>query len=155
MIAIAAALATIGFLCWVLFNLAVYALPFFIAVSAGMFAYQTGAGAVGAIAVAILAGVVSLVLGQALFAAARSPLLRTAIAAAYAAPAAFAGYHAVHGLAAIGAPSPGWHELLSITGALVIGFVAWSRMNALARVNPDGTSQAYSYEADVRVHRNS
>ncbi len=120
-----------------------------------MFAYQTGAGAVGAVAVAILTGVVSLVLGQALFAAARSPLLRTAIAAAYAAPAAFAGYHAVHGLAAIGAPSPGWHELLSITGALVIGFVAWSRMNALARVNPDWTSRAYSYEADVRVHRNS
>lgn len=155
MIAIVAALATIGFLCWALFNLAVYALPFFVAVSAGMFAYETGAGALGAVAVAILAGVVSLVLGQALFAAARSPLLRTTIAAAYAAPASFAGYHAVHGLATIGSPSPGWHELLSITGALVIGLIAWSRMGVLAGSNPDGTSRAYGYEADVRAHRHS
>ena len=154
MIAIAAALAALLLMCWILFTLAIYALPFFVAVSAGMFAYQTGAGAIGAGMVALLMGVVSLVLGQTLFAAARSPALRMTIAAAYAAPAAFAGYHAVHGLASIGSPSPGWHQLLSITGALVIGLVAWSRMGALAGGNPAGTSRAYGYEADVRVHRN-
>jgi len=154
MIAIAAALAALLFMCWILFTLAVYALPFFVAVSAGMFAYQTGAGAIGAGIIALAAGVVSIVLGQALFAAAQSPAVRATIAAAYAAPAAFAGYHAVHGLASIGSPSPGWHELLSVTGALVIGLVAWSRMGALAGGNPDGISRAHGYEADVRVHRN-
>ena len=155
MIAIAAVLAALLLMCWILFTLAIYALPFFVAISAGMFAYQTGAGAFGAVMVALVSGVVSLVLGQALFAAARSPALRTTIAAAYAAPAAFAGYHAVHGLTSIGSPSPGWHELLSIAGALVIGLVAWSRMGALARGNSDGTSQDHSYDADVRVQRNS
>jgi hypothetical protein len=155
MIAIAAALAALLLMCWILFTLAIYALPFFVAVSAGMFAYQTGAGAIGAGMVAFLAGVVSLVLGQVLFAAARSPALRSTIAAVYAAPAALAGYHAVHGLASIGSPSPGWHELLSITGALVIGLVAWSRMGALARGDSNGASQEHSYRADVRAHRHS
>lgn len=154
MIAIAAALAALLFMCWILFTLAIYALPFFVAVTAGMFAYQTGAGASGAGLIALVSGVVSLVLAQALFAAARSPALRTTIAAAYAAPAAFAGYHAAHGFASIGSPSPGWHQVLSITGALVIGLVAWGRMGALARDNPDGASQEHSYEADVRAHRN-
>ena len=97
MIAIAAALAALLFMCWILFTLAVYALPFFVAVSAGMFAYQTGAGALGAGMVALVSGVISLVLGQALFAAARSPALRTTIAAAYVAPAACAGFDTVHG----------------------------------------------------------
>ena len=39
----------IGFLCWLLFSLAVYALPFFAAVSAGLWAYHGDVGPVGAI----------------------------------------------------------------------------------------------------------
>lgn len=132
MIAIAAALAALLFACWILFTLAVYALPFFLAVSAGMLAYETGAGAIGAALVALLAGAVALVLGQTLFAVTRSPALRSIVAAVYAAPAGFAGYHAVHGLAAIGSPAAGWHELLSVAGAIIIGLVAWSRVGALA-----------------------
>ena len=138
MIAIAAAFAALLFMCWILFTLAVYALPFFAGLSAGMLAYQTGSGALGAAVVALFTGVVALVLGQALFAATRSPMLRAIIAATYAAPATFAGYHAVHGLAAGGSPSPGWHELLSAGGALIIGVVAWSRISGLAKVDPNG-----------------
>jgi fermentation-respiration switch protein FrsA (DUF1100 family) len=140
MIAIAAALTALLLMCWILFTLAVYALPFFVAASAGMFAYQTGAGAFGAALVGLLAGIVALVLGQTLLAIVRSPVLRAALAIIYAAPAAFAGYHAVHGLAAMGSPSAPWHELLSIVGALIIGLVAWGRMGALAAGGPVGAS---------------
>jgi hypothetical protein len=130
---IIAAIFLIGLFCWMLFNLAVYALPFFVALTAGMFAYDTGAGAIGAIAVALLAGTVAFVFGQAAFACTRSSAVRSIIAMIYAAPAAYAGYHMVHGLAAIGAPAAAWHEFLSIAGSAIIGVVAWSRTGALAR----------------------
>ncbi|MCA3581717.1 MAG: hypothetical protein IOD08_31010 [Bradyrhizobium sp.] len=48
-------IAAIGFFCWLLFTLAVFALPFFAGVTAGMWAYNTGAGWLGAILVGALA----------------------------------------------------------------------------------------------------
>ena len=42
-------IAAIGFFCWLLFTLAVFALPLFAGVTAGGWAYQTGAGWLGAI----------------------------------------------------------------------------------------------------------
>ena len=45
----------IGFLCWLLFTLAVFALPAFAGVAAGMWAYHTGAGWIGGIIVGFLA----------------------------------------------------------------------------------------------------
>ena len=50
-IAIMLSVAGLGFLCWLAFNLAVYALPFFAAVAAGLFAYHTGAGPIGGAAI--------------------------------------------------------------------------------------------------------
>ena len=46
----------IGLFCWLIFALAVYALPFFVAVSIGMLAFHSGAGVVGALLVGIAAG---------------------------------------------------------------------------------------------------
>jgi hypothetical protein len=63
----------IGFLCCPLFNLAVYALPFFAGLTAGLAAYHSGAGVVGGILVGFFAGAVLLALGQVAFAAVRSP----------------------------------------------------------------------------------
>ncbi len=54
-IGILASIAAIGALCWLLFTLAVFALPFFAGVSAGTWAYQTGAGWLGAIIVGLIA----------------------------------------------------------------------------------------------------
>lgn len=122
--------AGIGLICWMLFNLAVYALPFFAGVSAGMFAHQTGSGPIGAILVGVAAGAVTLVLGQVLFATLRSAVLRAIVAAAYAAPAALAGYHAVHGLSAIGGTSEIWRQAFAVIGAVVIAGVAWARVSA-------------------------
>jgi hypothetical protein len=118
----------IGFLCWLLFSLAVYALPFFAAVSAGLWAYHGDAGPVGAIFVGILAGCVTLVAGQYVFAFARSTWIRVAVALLFAAPAALAGYHAMLGLAKLTTPSGAWQIAFSIVGAVAVGVTAWTRM---------------------------
>ena len=39
----------VGFLCWLLFMLAVYVLPFFVGMTAGLAAYHSGAGVLGAL----------------------------------------------------------------------------------------------------------
>ena len=46
----------LGLFCWLIFALAVYALPFFVAVSIGMSAFHSGAGVIGALLVGIVAG---------------------------------------------------------------------------------------------------
>lgn len=59
-------LAGIGFIYWLLFNLAVYARPFFAGMSAGMAA--TGVGPIDAIVTGLFIGVPTLIAGQVLFA---------------------------------------------------------------------------------------
>lgn len=140
-LAAALSIAALGFICWLLFNLAVYALPFFAAVSTGMLAYETGAGAIGALIVGFVVGVVTLVFGQLLFASIHSPAIRSAVALVYAGPAALAGYHAVHGLSAIGGAEDAWRQAFSVLGAIVIAGVAWSRMSALGQGANTGTSE--------------
>ena len=118
----------IGLLCCLLFSLAVYALPFFAAVSAGLWAYHGDAGPIGAIFVGILAGVVTFVAGQYVFAFARSTWIRVAVALLFAAPAALAGYRATLGLAKLTMPSGAWQIAFSIIRAIAVGVTAWTRM---------------------------
>jgi hypothetical protein len=120
--------AGISFIGWLLFSLAVYALPFFAAVSAGLWDYHRAAGPSGAILVGILVGVITLVAGQYVFAFARSTWLHFAVALLFAAPAALAGYHATLGLAKLIVPSAAWQIALSIVGAVTVGATAWTRI---------------------------
>jgi hypothetical protein len=122
----------LGFLCWLLFALAIYALPFFAGVTAGLAAYNSGSGVIGAILVAVFAGALILVVGQIAFAIVRSPLIRAAIALLFAVPAAIAGYHATLGLAQMGVPSEGWREAFAMIGAVIVGGTAWTRTTLLA-----------------------
>ena len=46
----------IGLFCWLIFTLAVYALPFFVGLTAGMAGFHSGAGVLGAPLVAVVAG---------------------------------------------------------------------------------------------------
>ena len=94
----------LGFFCWLLFTLAVYALPFFAGLSAGLAAFHSGAGVIGALIVGVLAGGATLVIGQIAFATVRTPLIRALIGLLYAVPAGIAGYQASLGLAKIGVP---------------------------------------------------
>ena len=125
----------IGLFCWLIFTLAVYALPFFVAVNAGMLAFH-GAGVVGASIVGIAAGAVTLAVGQTAFSIARSLILRAAIAAVFAIPAAVAGYHVVLVMSQIGVPSMAWREVFACLGAVFIGGTAWTRLTVLAAPSP-------------------
>jgi hypothetical protein len=118
----------LGFLCWLLFTLAVQALPFFVGVTVGFAAYHGGAGEIGAILVGLIAGAVTLAAGQIAIATLRSPLIRTAIALLFAIPAAVAGYHAALGLAQIGVPAEVWQKTFAVIGAIAVGSTAWARM---------------------------
>jgi hypothetical protein len=122
----------LGFLIWLLFALAVYALPFFAGVTAGFAAFHSGSGPIAAILVGLIAAAVTLVAGQIAFATVRSPLIRAAIALLFAAPAAVAGYHATLGLAHIGVSSAGWQQAVAVVSAVIVGGTAWTRMTLLA-----------------------
>ena len=125
----------IGLFCWLIFTLAVYALPFFVAVNAGMLAFH-GAGVVGASIVGIAAGAVTLAVGQTAFSIARSLILRAAIAAVFAIPAAVSGYHVVLVMSQIEVPSMVWREVSACLGAVFIGGTAWTRLTVFAAPSP-------------------
>ena len=109
-IGIILAFVALAYLCWLLFALAVYALPFFAGLSAGLAAYHSGSGPIGAMIVGVVAGALMVLLGQVAFAAVRLPLIRGTIALLFAEPAALAGYHAALGLAHIAIPGEGWRD---------------------------------------------
>ncbi|GLK51720.1 MULTISPECIES: hypothetical protein [Alphaproteobacteria] len=122
----------LGFLCWLLFSLAVYALPFFVAITAGYYAFESGAGPIGTVAVALLGGAIVLVLGQVAFATIRSPIIRLALGALYALPAGLAGFHAVKGLSQAGGAGETWTLVFATVGAIIVGVTAWVRIASLA-----------------------
>ena len=132
----------IGLFCWLIFTLAVYALPFFVAVSAGMAAFHSGAGILGASLIGIAAGAVVLAVGQAAFAMTRSRSLRATIAVAFAVPAAVAGYHVVFAISQLGMPSLAWREAFAYLGAVFIGGTAWTRLTVFAEPLPSETGGA-------------
>jgi hypothetical protein len=134
-VGIALSVVGIGFFCWLLFTLTVYALPFFAGMTAGFAAFRSGSGVIGALIVGVLIGGATLAIGQIVFATARTPLLRAVIGLLYAVPATIAGYHASLGPAHIGVPSGGWHEAFAVVGAVLIGGTAWARMSLLVPPN--------------------
>ena len=91
----------LGFFCWVLFTLAIYALPFFVGMTAGPYAHGVGAGPFGAIVLGLVAAAFTLVIGQTIFSIVRTPFLRIAVALKFAVPAALAGFYATFGLSGL------------------------------------------------------
>ena len=130
-IGLALSVVGLGFFCWLLFTLAVYALPFFAGLTAGLAAFHSGAGVTGALIVGVLAAGATLAIGQIAFATVRTPLVRVLIGLLYAVPACIAGYQASLGLAEIGVPSEGWREAFAIVGAVLVGATAFARMGLL------------------------
>lgn len=118
----------LGAICWLLFSLAVYALPFFVGMTISLAALHGGSGVVLAFAAGALAAGITLVLGRIAFTAARSPSIRALIGLSFAVPASLAGYHLSFGLAGIGLTGEGWREAFAFIGAGLIGVTAFSRM---------------------------
>ena len=121
-------LTGIGLLIALVFNMAIYALPLFAAVTAGRLASASGAGLLGAILVGLIAGVLTLSVGQLILGVTKSNLVRLAIAVAFATPAAFAGYHVVLGLSRIGGAHGLWQTVFAAIGAVIIAGAALMRL---------------------------
>ena len=113
-IGILLSIGAIGFLCWLLFTLAVFALPFLAGLTAGTWAYGTGAGWFGAIIVGSVAAGLTFGIGQLLLATVRPTWARLLIAAAFVAPAVVAGFHATHGIVKHTLPSETWQVVFSV-----------------------------------------
>ena len=142
----------IGFFCWLLFTLAIYALPFCAGLTAGLAAFHGGADVLGALAVGAAAGIATLIAGQLAFAATRSVVIRASVALLFAVPAAIAGYHATLGLAQIGVPAHSWRVAFSIVGATIVGCMAWGRMTLFASpLRTDRRSPASSAKPSLAV----
>ncbi|WP_227287769.1 hypothetical protein [Boseongicola sp. H5] len=122
----------LGFLVWVLFALAVYALPAFVGVSVGMYVYDTEAGVIAALVAGMFAAVFTYLIGQIVFAKVQSVPIRLAIGALFAAPAGVAGFSAIEGLSQIGGASEGWTLAFAIIGGIVTAGTAWVQIASLA-----------------------
>jgi hypothetical protein len=137
-------IAGLGVFCWLIFTLAVYALPFFVAINAGILAFHSGAGVLGAPLVAVAAGGVTLAMAQIAFAMTRSLILRAIVAAVFALPATLAGYHVSLATSKIGVPSLAWQEIFACLGAVLIGGTAWMRLTILTKPAAVGPGRAVS-----------
>jgi hypothetical protein len=116
--------------CALLFRLSIYALPLFVAFLAASATYRTDSGIFAALAAAAISAIILLAAARLALAFAKSDLIRSAVGVAFAAPAAIAGYHAVHGIAAAIMPPSAWQLALSLLGAAIIAAASltqWSR----------------------------
>ena len=118
----------IGFFCWLLFQLAVYAFPFFIAVTAGFAAYHHVVALPVSLLLALLAGAATLGAGQAAFSHLTSSALRTTVGLLFAMPAAWAGYAAAVSIAGLATTSHFWCGMAGILSALATGATALMRL---------------------------
>lgn len=139
----------LGCFCWLLFALAAHILPTFVGVTAFFAAINSGAGPFGAMLVGLVSGSAALAAGRIAFAATASPLLRAAIGAFFAAPAAVAGYHLALAFA-IGVTSPVWREVFSLIGAAMIGGTAWTSVALYSSPVPEQVFAGRSFPLRIR-----
>ncbi|WP_413204987.1 hypothetical protein [Rhodospirillum sp. A1_3_36] len=139
---ILASIAAIGFLCWLLFTLAVFTLPLFASVSIGTWAYGTGAGWPGAILIGLVGAALTLGIGQFLLIVVRPLWIRLLVAAAFVLPAAIAGFHATHGIVKHTMPSETWQVIFSVVGAIAVGITAFLRVAGMVVSPPPSETVA-------------
>ena len=106
------------------------------AIHAGFWAYNSGAGLLGTPIVAIAAGGMTLALAQIAFAMTQSLILRAVIAVLFTLPATLAGYHVALAMAQFGVPSPAWQHVFACLGAIFIGGTAWTRLTVFTEPCP-------------------
>jgi hypothetical protein len=139
-IAIVLVITSIALLCWLLFTLAIYALPLFVGILAGQWAHATGAGLLGALVVGLVAAAATFVIGQIILVTVRAPMVRAAVALLFVVPAGIAGFSAAHGLAKLGVPSEVWRDVFGAVGAVAVAASAWVRLTSTALLAADGVS---------------
>jgi hypothetical protein len=130
----------LAYLCWLLFTLAVYALPLFVGASMALAAYHGGSGPIAATIVGLIASSITVVTGQLIATRVHSPLIRAAIALVFAVPAGVAGYHAALGLAQLGVPAEAWRHVMALIGSIAVAATAWARIALIAPPDTGGAS---------------
>ncbi|WP_175501167.1 hypothetical protein [Poseidonocella pacifica] len=125
----------LGALCWLVFNLAVYALPFAVGLTTGLYLHEAGQGVLLSLIAGLFVGGFITALGEFAFDRIRWPPLKLAVGLIYAIPAGIAGFHAAKGLAEFGSAGAGTTTFLSWLGALIIGGTAWARVSGWSEVN--------------------
>jgi hypothetical protein len=118
----------LGRLLLLLFQATVYALPAFVGFTAGLWAFNTGAGPIGALVVGTVAAAATFAAFLALLGITRRAEVRTLLAILFATPAAYAGYHVVLALAQYGVPSENWRHVFAVLGAGAISYAAVTRL---------------------------
>jgi len=118
-------------LCIIAYNLAIYALPIMVGVSAAQFVYGAGAGVAMSGLAAISAALISIGLVIAVLGFAKNPILRLIALAVVAVPAAIAGYALLHGVAKNAIDSGVALNLLCAGGGFFIGIAAMIKLNVL------------------------
>ena len=126
-------LIAIGFFCWLLFTLAVFALPFFVGLTVGVWAFHTGSGVLGGILVGAAAGGATFGVGQFALAFAPWTWLRVLTIVLFVAPATGAGYSATHGIAQIAVPSATWQMIFSVIGAIAVSVTTFRHFDLSLR----------------------
>ena len=132
----------ISFFCWLLFTLAVFALPFFAGLTIGIWAFHSGAGVLGGIVVGLVAGGITFGLGQLALAVVPWAWARLLIILLYVALATVAGYSATHGIAQMAMPSPTWQTIFAVIGAVAVSLTAFVRFTGMATPGPAGQGLA-------------
>jgi hypothetical protein len=109
-----------------LWSLAVYALPLWCGMIAATWTYGSNAGLLLSGLAGLAAATATLAFGQLLLGVSQSSLLRAGVGLAFATPAAVAGYHAAHGIAAaFGVAGPCASAMALLAGSAT-GITGWS-----------------------------
>lgn len=122
------ALMLIVGLCVVAWRLAVFALPFMIALEIAQLAYGSGTGVIGSGLLGIVSGAAVYGTLVILLIVPASVVFRLFVALVFAAPAAVAGYALVHGIARETVESEVWRVVLCLIGGGLTGIAAFIRI---------------------------
>uniref|UniRef100_A0A9E7ZS46 DUF4175 domain-containing protein n=1 Tax=Bosea sp. NBC_00436 TaxID=2969620 RepID=A0A9E7ZS46_9HYPH len=139
-LAIIGSLSAILMICWLVFSLAAFALPAFMGVNAGIWAFQSGAGILGGIVVGLIAAAATFGIGQLLLVLLRPTWAKLLVALAFVVPAVIAGYAATHGIVKHLMPGETWQIAFSIIGAVATAGTAFLRLTTMAAPEPPGQS---------------
>lgn len=134
-VAILGTITAIAVLSWLLFTLAIYALPAFAGVAAALWAYQTGAGLPGSVLVGLVGAVLLFGLVQFLILFARPMWVKLAVALAFVAPT-------THGIVKHLMPAETWQTVFSVVGAVAVGITAFVRVTSMTPSGPVGQTPA-------------
>lgn len=133
-------IAAIGTMCWLLFSLAVYALPVFIGLNAGIWASGAGVSWLGSVICGLVAAGLTLAVGQVLLMLNRSIWVWLVIVLAFVAPAGLAGFYATLGIVAHMMPSETSQHGFAVLGAISVGATTFLRVAGTGAFHPASDS---------------